>query len=203
VPGSPAGLTTEQGITRQAALTTERIVATSRELIAEGGPTAVVVREVARRHAVTAPALYRHVGHWTTGPSSRCSTAARWRATRRRRTVRRSTAPRRFGELFGGLFIARSARGRLRTAPDAALTPVLRDDLRRTADRLGLPMDPAEVHTYVVGFSLMLGTVSVEVSGHLRWALSDSEPFVRGQVQDLLAGLVLPSQEGTSRRPRP
>lgn len=36
-------------------------MAVSRELLVEGGPEAVVVREVARRLSVTAPALYKHV----------------------------------------------------------------------------------------------------------------------------------------------
>lgn len=41
-------------------LNQERIVAVCRELLVEGGPEAVVVREVARRLSVTAPALYKH-----------------------------------------------------------------------------------------------------------------------------------------------
>lgn len=45
----------------QPALSQERILAASRALLVEGGAEAVVVREVARRLAVTAPALYRYV----------------------------------------------------------------------------------------------------------------------------------------------
>lgn len=42
-------------------VTAESLVGVCRELLNEGGPEAVVVREVARRMAVTAPALYKHV----------------------------------------------------------------------------------------------------------------------------------------------
>ncbi len=42
-------------------LTVTRIVTAARQLLVEGGPTAVVVRELARRLGVTAPALYKHV----------------------------------------------------------------------------------------------------------------------------------------------
>lgn len=45
----------------RAPLGTDAIVATSRALLVEGGPGAIVVREVARRLGVTAPALYRYV----------------------------------------------------------------------------------------------------------------------------------------------
>ncbi|MGC1207843.1 MAG: TetR/AcrR family transcriptional regulator [Ornithinimicrobium sp.] len=47
--------------TTRAPLTTESLVGVCRELLNEGGPDAVVVREVARRMGVTAPALYKHV----------------------------------------------------------------------------------------------------------------------------------------------
>ena len=103
-----------------------------------------------------------------------------------------SQSGRRFGQLFGGLFVALQRAGRLRTAPAGALPPGLQADLRAAAERLGLQMSPDDVHTFVVGYSRMLGVVSVEVAGHLRWALSDSEPFVRGQLEDALADLLLP-----------
>ena len=42
-------------------VTRSRLVQVSRQLLVEGGQDAVVVREVARRLGVTAPALYKHV----------------------------------------------------------------------------------------------------------------------------------------------
>jgi AcrR family transcriptional regulator len=213
-------------------------VATSRELLVEGGPAAVVVREVARRLGVTAPALYRHVAgrdDLLTLLIAACSdelTAACERArdgvpadpelrlraaTWAFRTWALAHRPefgllygtpivgysapaqgpgtqsgRRFGQLFGGLFVDLQRSGRLRTPPDSALPPALRADLQAAAARLGLPLQPHEVHAFVVGWSRMLGIVSVEVSGHLGWALSDGEGFVRGQLEDTLAALLHP-----------
>lgn len=46
---------------RRAPLSPDSLVAVCRELLLEGGPEAIVVREVARRTGVTAPALYKHV----------------------------------------------------------------------------------------------------------------------------------------------
>lgn len=45
----------------RAPLSPTSLVAVCRDLLNEGGPDAIVVREVARRAGVTAPALYKHV----------------------------------------------------------------------------------------------------------------------------------------------
>ncbi|MGB7425729.1 MAG: helix-turn-helix domain-containing protein, partial [Ornithinimicrobium sp.] len=42
-------------------VTSESLVGVCRALLNEGGPEAIVMREVARRVGVTAPALYKHV----------------------------------------------------------------------------------------------------------------------------------------------
>ncbi len=46
---------------RRVPLSPDSLVSVCRELLHEGGPEAIVVREVARRASVTAPALYKHV----------------------------------------------------------------------------------------------------------------------------------------------
>jgi AcrR family transcriptional regulator len=222
-------------------LSTERIVATSRELLVEGGPPAVVVREVARRLGVSAPALYRHVSgrdDLLTLLIAACNdevTAACEQAlaacdpddheTRLREAtlafrswalahppefgllygtpIAGYAAPeagptvassRRFGQLFGGIFADLLRAGRLRTVPDAELEPDLRADLQRAADAMGLPMRPGEVYPFVVGWQRMLGLVSVEVAGHLRWAFEDAEGFARRQLVELAADLLLPGR---------
>lgn len=221
-------------------LTVAAIVATSRTLLVEGGPEAVVVREVARRLDVTAPALYRHVGGrddlltlliaaCNDEVTRVCAAArddcppedheARLRtATWAFRTWAISHPPefgllwgtpivgyaappggptvasaQQFGQLFGGIFADLLRSGRLRTVPDETLEPALRHDLAQAAAGLSLPMRPGEVYAFVKGFQRMLGTVSVEVSGHLRWALSDGEAFVRSQLEDLAGDLLLPA----------
>lgn len=220
-------------------LSTERIVATSRELLVEGGPPAVVVREVARRLGVSAPALYRHV----TGrddlltlliaacndevtaacerPLAACDPDDHETRLRAATLAFRSWAlshppefgllygtpiagyaapeagptvasSRRFGQLFGGIFADLLRAGRLRTVPDEQLEPDLCADLQRAADTMGLPMRPGEVYPFVVGWQRMLGLVSVEVAGHLRWAFEDAEGFARRQLVELAADLLLP-----------
>jgi AcrR family transcriptional regulator len=228
-------------LTSRPALTIERIVATTRALLVQGGPEAVVIREVARRLGVTAPALYRHVAGrddlltlliaaCNDEVTAACSAAMqacpprepelRLRAaTWAFRTWGMRNPPefgllwgtpivgyaappegptavssQRFGQVFGGLFADLLRAGRLRTVPDADLGPGLRADLTRTAQLLGLPMRPGEVYPFVLGFQRMLGLVSVEVSGHLRWALDDTEAFARKQLDDLATDLLLPAQ---------
>lgn len=228
----------------RAPLTTDALVATSRALLVEGGPDAVVVREVARRLGVTAPALYRHVegrddlltlliAACHDEVTDRCAAAlqrceaadveGRLReatlAFRSWATAHPSefgllygtpivgyTAPQdgpttssaqRFGALFGEVFVELLRAGRLRMHADEELPEELRNDLQRTAERMGLPMRAGEVYPFVVGWQRMLGIVSVEVSGHLRWAFGeDAGPFVQRQLADLAADLLLPSSAG-------
>lgn len=221
-------------------LTPDVLVATSRALLVEGGPDAVVVREVARRLGVTAPALYRHVSGrddlltlliaaCTEEVTAACTAAlaacppddveGRLRAaTWAFRTwalahppefglvygtpVARYAAPedgptvaamQRFGGLFGGVFADLLRAGRLRTVPDEDLDPTVRADLEAAAAAMGLPMRAGEVYPFVVGWHRMLGTVSTEVAGHLRWAFGeDATAFVRDQLDDLASDLLLP-----------
>ena len=224
-------------------LTTAALVAMSRSLLVEGGPDAVVVREVARRLGVTAPALYRHVSGrddlltlliaaCTDEVTTVCAAAlaacapddvegrlraatwafrswalahppefglvygtpvARYAAAEDGPTV---TATRRFGGLFGSVFVDLLRAGRLRTVADGDLETVVCADLQAAAVAMGLPMRPGELYPFVVGWHRMLGVVSVEVSGHLRWAFGeDATAFVRGQLDDLADDLLLPVAE--------
>jgi len=221
-------------------LSTDALVAISRALLVEGGPDAVVVREVARRLGVTAPALYRHVSGrddlltlliaaCTDEVTAVCEAAldrcgpvdvegrlreATWAfrswalahpaefglvygapipgydAPQQGPTV---AASQRFGGLFGRVFTDLLRAGRLRTVADADLAPQVRAELARTAAAMGLPMRPGELYPFVVGWHRMLGVVSVEVSGHLRWAFGDdATEFVRSQLDDLAGDLLLP-----------
>lgn len=225
----------------RAPLSTDALVATSRALLVEGGPDAVVVREVARRLGVTAPALYRHVSgrdDLLTLLIAACydevtevcaaaladSDPGDVEERLRRSTLAfrawslahppefgllygtpiagydapedgpTSSSAQRFGALFGGVFADLLRAGRLRTEPEDRLPPRLREDLGRTAARMGLPMTPGQLYPFVVGWQRMLGIVSVEVSGHLRWAFGDdADAFVHRQLDDLADAVVLPT----------
>ncbi|MFC5382346.1 TetR/AcrR family transcriptional regulator [Aquipuribacter nitratireducens] len=223
---------------RRAPLTVERIVDTSRALLVEGGPEAVVVREVARRLEVTAPALYRHVSgrdDLLTLLIAACSDEATAAAAAGRDSVpahdpvarlREATwafrswalghpaefglvfgtpvagyaapedgpttaASQRFGAFFGGLFAELLAAGLLRTVDARTLTAGERESLRAFAARVGAPWGPGETYPFVEGYHRMLGSITVEVSGHLRWAFPDAEAFVRRQLDELLDDLLV------------
>ncbi len=75
--------------------------------------------------------------------------------------------------MFGALFVDLLRAGRLRTLDDE-LDPSLRADLQRAADSMGVPMRSGQLYPFVMGFQRRLGIVSVEVSGHLRWACEGS-----------------------------
>ena len=117
--------------------------------------------------------------------------------------VARCTAPeqgptvaamQRFGGLFGSVLVDLLRAGRLRTVPKADLDPRVRADLVVAASAMGLPMGPGELYLFVVGWYRMLGVVSVEVAGHLRWAFGDdATEFVRGQLDDLADDLLTPA----------
>jgi AcrR family transcriptional regulator len=222
-------------------LTIDTIVATSRTLLVEGGPDAVVVREVARRLGVTAPALYRYVRGrddlltllitaCTDEATAACEDALRscrpgdvegrirtatlafraWALDHRPEfglvygtPLMHYAAPedgptvaagQRFGSLFGSLFVEALGAGRLRAVDDDTLAPGVRASLAATASHLGLPMHPGEVRPFIVGWHRMLGIVSVEVAGHLRWVFGeDASAFAHEQIDDLLADLLVPA----------
>ena len=224
----------------RAPLTPDALVRTSRALLVEGGPEAVVVREVARRLGVTAPALYRHVrgrddlltlliAACTDEVTGVCA-AARRRAARprtsragcgrrpgrsgpgrwrTRRSSAWSTAPRspRYAAPEDGPTVARHAALRRCSSAGSSPTccaaggcgpcrttsssPRLRDAAgRAAAAAMGLPMRPGELHPFVVGWHRMLGIVSVEVAGHLRWAFEDDRPLRPRQLDELAADLL-------------
>ncbi|MFC3300399.1 Bacterial regulatory proteins, tetR family [Arthrobacter agilis] len=222
-------------------LTVDAIVATSRALLVEGGADAVVVREVARRLGVTAPALYRHVSGrddlltllitaCTDEVTDACEDALEtcrpddvegriraatlafraWALDHRPEfglvygtPLMHYAAPvggptveagQRFGGLFGSLFVEALAAGRLRVVDDDQLSPGVRASLLDTATRLGLPMRAGEVRPFIVGWHRMLGIVSVEVAGHLRWVFGeDASTFAHEQLEELLAELLVPA----------
>ncbi|WP_336921391.1 TetR/AcrR family transcriptional regulator [Aquipuribacter sp. SD81] len=219
-------------------MTTADLVRVSRELLAEAGPQAVVVREVARRLGVSAPALYRHVrgrDDLLTLLVAACyddvadaveDAVARCGAVEHEERLRAATlafrswalanpaefglalgtplagyaapvggptdrASRRLAGLFADVLAGLAAVGRLRAVPEEDLEPGLRAQLAGAVAALGLPVRPGEAYAFLVGWSRMVGLVSAEVSGQLRWAVTDSESFALRQVEDLLDDLVL------------
>jgi len=221
------------------ALTPTRIVQACRALLVEGGVDAVVVREVARRLEVSAPALYKHAAGRDDlltlliadcqedvaevcaqardacpeddAPAQlRASTVAfrQWALQHPREfhllygePVAGYEAPaegpttrsaRRFGDVFAGIYAQLLRDGRLRLPEQDELPPgfgqsLAEDPVPRDA---GLP--PAATYQFAKGFQRMLGLVSIEVTGHLAWAMSDTEGFVMNELRHLADELILP-----------
>lgn len=226
-----------------APLTVSRLVEVSRELLVEGGPAAIQIREVARRLSVSAPALYKHVTGRAdlltlliaacTGEATRVCLSARsscdptnpvaqleattwafrsWAHQNRAEfglvygtpisgyvapdDGPTATAAQDFGQVFAGIFVALSRAGLLVIPASGSLSASLTADLDAYADRAQIPMSAEELYPFVVGWQRMLGTISVEISGHLDWLLNDTEAFVRGQLDVLLRDLVKPGSPG-------
>jgi len=99
---------------------------------------------------------------------------------------------RRFGDVFAGIYAQLLRDGRLRL-PDAQQLPpgfpgaLAHDPVPQDA---GLP--PAAVYQFAKGFQRMLGLVSVEVSGHLAWAMTDTEGFAIHELRALTEELIVP-----------
>lgn len=229
----------------RSALTTNRIVEVCRELLIEGGPPAVVVREVARRLSVSAPALYKHVSGRDdlltllitslqselaltceqardavpadNAPAKLGAATATFRvwalanpsefALIYGQPIVGYSAPsdgptvggsRRFGRIFAEIYAQLLRDGRLRM-PDVADLPV---GFEQSLAPNPLPADqqlpPAGVYQFAVGFQRMLGLISVEVAGHLGWAMTNSDAFAQRQLEDLADELVLPEPEDTA-----
>ncbi len=222
----------------RAPLTPDRLVAVSRELLVEGGPEAVVVREVARRLSVTAPALYKHVDGredlltlliaacndevaGVCAAARDCCVGDDYEAQLRAATwafrgwalanrpefgliygtpVPGYAAPvegptvasaRRFGDVFASIYVGLWRTGRLWVPERSELPPQLAEDLEANAlhEAQGLPA--GALYQFAVGWHRMLGLISVEVAGHLAWALADTEGFVRRQLDDLVEDLLV------------
>ncbi|MGI8948571.1 MAG: TetR/AcrR family transcriptional regulator [Ornithinimicrobium sp.] len=218
-------------------LTTDRIVEVCRELLVEGGPEAVVVREVARRMSVTAPALYKHVAGrddlltlliaaCVNEVADACAAARdgcapqdhpdqlraatlafrEWALAHKAEfgliygtPIAGYAAPpggpttagsRRIGEIFGGIYAGLLATDRLVLVDPADLPAALAADLETEARAHDVPLPAAALYQFAAGWHRMLGLISVEVAGHLDWAMTDTGPFVLRQLDDLATEVI-------------
>lgn len=96
---------------------------------------------------------------------------------------------RRFGQAFGGLFVEIWS-----TQPipvDPPLEPALRAELERAADHLGVPLPPEALAVFLECWMRLYGAVTMEVFGHLAFAVEDPEPLFERELTKL-ADLLLP-----------
>jgi AcrR family transcriptional regulator len=105
------------------------------------------------------------------------------------------------GMRFGGIFL-RLFDDLWRIRPfsiqaDDEIGPSLRPQLARYRDLLGTDLPLGVLETFLRCWVLLYGTVSLEVFGHLKFALDDSEPMFELMLTDLAAmiGFEYPSPD--------
>jgi len=91
-------------------------------------------------------------------------------------------AAQRFGGIFGEL-VARLWRGRAFPAASGALDRGVERQLEQYDEPLAELLPPPALYVFLRCWSRLYGTVTLEVFGHLSWALSDTEPLF----EDMLA----------------
>ncbi len=92
-----------------------------------------------------------------------------------------------FLRLFGDLWMIRP----FEVPADDQLDPSLREQLTRYRALISADLPLGVLQTFLRCWVLLYGTVSLEVFGHLRFALEDSAPMFELMLTDLAAGLGL------------
>jgi len=103
-----------------------------------------------------------------------------------------------FGQLFLDLFADLYRRRPFPIPADDDITPSLRDQLVRYRKLVGSDLPLGALQTFLRCWVLLYGAVSLEVFGHLQFALDDPSPMFELMLADLapLVGLEYPPQNG-------
>ncbi|GAA4240819.1 TetR/AcrR family transcriptional regulator [Actinomadura meridiana] len=84
---------------------------------------------------------------------------------------------RRFGGLFMSLFLELWQKEPFPVVPDDEIDPGLRDQLRRYRDQIGVTLPLGAIRQFLQCWIRLQGGVSLDVFGHLDFALDDAEPM--------------------------
>jgi AcrR family transcriptional regulator len=106
-----------------------------------------------------------------------------------------------FGQLFLDLFGELYRRRPFAIPADEDIVPALRDQLIRYRQLVGSDLPLGALQTFLRCWVLLYGTVSLEVFGHLQFALDDPAPMFELMLADLapLVGLEYPPREARTR----
>jgi AcrR family transcriptional regulator len=106
-----------------------------------------------------------------------------------------------FGQLFLDLFGELYRRRPFAIPADEDIVPALRDQLIRYRQLVGSDLPLGALQTFLRCWVLLYGTVSLEVFGHLQFALDDPAPMFELMLADLapLVGLEYPPREAQTR----
>jgi AcrR family transcriptional regulator len=113
---------------------------------------------------------------------------------------------RRFGWTFMSLFLELWQKEPFPVVPDDEIDPALREQLRRYRDHIGVTLPLGAVRLFLQCWVRLQGGVSLDVFGHLDFALDDAEPMFELMLQDMSALLGLtyspPARPSPSSPPR-
>lgn len=99
----------------------------------------------------------------------------------------------RFGAYFGQLFV-RLWHERGFPAPDpATIEPTILAQLQEAKAYVAPSLPPEALWVFVRQWARLYGAVTMEVFGHLRWAMDDTEAFFTAMLRESLAELGLPA----------
>ena len=96
-----------------------------------------------------------------------------------------------FGAVFLGIFVEIWERQPFPVPPDAALPPGLRAQLQQFAATTGVALPLGALAAYLSGWVRLYGAVTLEVFGHLGFALSDAEALFEAMLTDMRAQLTV------------
>jgi AcrR family transcriptional regulator len=100
---------------------------------------------------------------------------------------------RQFGWTFLSLFLELWKKQPFRIPADDEIPPALRDQLRRYRDDvLGIDLPLGVIRQFLKCWIRLQGGVSLEVFGHLQFALDDAEPMFELMLTEISADLGLP-----------
>ena len=91
----------------------------------------------------------------------------------------------RFGQMFLDLFGELYRKRPFPIPTDEAIAPALRSQLERYRDVTGTIMPLGALQTFLRCWVILYGSVGLEVSGHLRFALDDAAPMFELMLIDL------------------
>jgi AcrR family transcriptional regulator len=97
----------------------------------------------------------------------------------------------RFGAVFQELIVALWVGDGFPVPPEDSLPPSLITQYAQFAEVTGTPLPPAALHVFLTCWSRLYGQVSLELFGHLGWALTDPEPAFEALLAELAALLGL------------
>ena len=96
------------------------------------------------------------------------------------------------GAVFFGVFVEIWSRAPFPVPPDEALSPELTAQLRTFADRVGTDLPLGVVAVFLDGWVRLYGSVTLEVFGHLGFALSDPGSLFESMLEGMRRALTVP-----------